>query len=206
MLAATAVASPPLALMPFTTSSQAGSLRLETTTLAPCAAICSQIERPMPRLPPVTTATLPVRSNIISWSPRPLALRPLRCASQQCNQLDMRRPQELIDRLQFLQPISGVLQGPRIAGEGRRITRRVDHPRRRRTREFGALGGRPGTGRIEHDGVEPGELGGRERIAEKIAALDGHAAASCTTRGGLNRRNGLRVVFEQHKPGRPTQR
>ena len=65
MLAATAVASPPLALMPFTTSSQAGSLRLETTTLAPCAAICSQIERPMPRLPPVTTATLPVRSNII---------------------------------------------------------------------------------------------------------------------------------------------
>jgi hypothetical protein len=70
MLAATAVASPPLALMPFTTSSQAGSLRLDTTTLAPCAAICSQIERPMPRLPPVTTATLPVRSNIISLSPR----------------------------------------------------------------------------------------------------------------------------------------
>src|SRR5688572_3298124 len=65
MLAATAAASPPLALMPFTTSSQAGSLRLETTTLAPCAAICSQIERPMPRLPPVTTATLPERSNII---------------------------------------------------------------------------------------------------------------------------------------------
>src|SRR5215467_9376160 len=60
MLAATAVASPPFALMPFTTSSHAGSLRLETTTLAPCAAICSQIERPMPRLPPVTTATLPV--------------------------------------------------------------------------------------------------------------------------------------------------
>src|SRR5947207_13919153 len=65
MLAATAVASPPLALMPFTTSSHAGSLRLETMTLAPCAAICSQIERPMPRLPPVTTATLPERSNII---------------------------------------------------------------------------------------------------------------------------------------------
>src|SRR3954470_8441541 len=65
MLAATALASPPLALMPFTTSSQAGSLRLDTTTLAPCAAICSQIERPMPRLPPVTTATLPERSNIV---------------------------------------------------------------------------------------------------------------------------------------------
>src|SRR5579883_111738 len=66
MLAAKAVASPPLALMPFTTSSQAGSLRLDTTTLAPCAAICSQIERPMPRLPPVTTATLPERSNIVA--------------------------------------------------------------------------------------------------------------------------------------------
>src|SRR5215471_16603843 len=66
MLAATAVASPPLALIPLTTSSQAGSLRLDTTTLAPCAAICSQIERPMPRLPPVTTATLPERSNIVA--------------------------------------------------------------------------------------------------------------------------------------------
>src|SRR5258708_15889084 len=65
MRAAPAVASPPFSLMPFTTSSQAGSLRLETTALAPCAAICSQIERPMPRLPPVTTATLPARSNII---------------------------------------------------------------------------------------------------------------------------------------------
>src|SRR5579871_5264525 len=64
MLAANAAASPPLALMPFTTSSQAGSLRLDTTTLAPCDAICSQIERPMPRLPPVTTATLSERSNI----------------------------------------------------------------------------------------------------------------------------------------------
>src|SRR3954463_15440292 len=65
MLAATAVASPPLALIAFTPSSHAGSLRLEPTTLAPCAAICSQIERPIPRLPPVTTATLPARSNII---------------------------------------------------------------------------------------------------------------------------------------------
>src|SRR5688572_22740794 len=64
MLAATAVASPPLASMACTTSSQAGSLRLDTTTLAPCAASCSQIDRPMPRLPPVTTATLPLRSNI----------------------------------------------------------------------------------------------------------------------------------------------
>jgi hypothetical protein len=66
MLAATAVASPPLALMPFTTSSHACSLRLETTTLAPCAAICSQIDRPIPRLPPVTTATLPESSNIVA--------------------------------------------------------------------------------------------------------------------------------------------
>jgi len=59
MLAETAVASPAPGLDAFDTSSQAGSLRLDTTTLAPCAAICSQIERPMPRLPPVTPLPCP---------------------------------------------------------------------------------------------------------------------------------------------------
>jgi hypothetical protein len=52
------VASPPLFLMPAATSSQASALRLDTTTLAPSAAQCSAIERPMPRLEPVTMATL----------------------------------------------------------------------------------------------------------------------------------------------------
>src|SRR5438477_1752858 len=115
MLAATAVASPPFALMPFTTSSQAGSLRLETMTLAPCAAICSQIERPMPRLPPVTTATLPLRSNIIG--------RPLSSFGEERDQLKMRRPEELVDGHQFLQPVSGILQASRVAREAARIAR-----------------------------------------------------------------------------------
>src|ERR1700759_2501610 len=120
MLAATAVASPPLALIPSTPPSPAGSLRLETTTFAPWAAICSQIERPMPRLPPVTTATLPVRSNIIVSSPYFFLspLRPWRPPPEQPNQLDMRRPQELIDRQHFLQPVPTVLQGARVAREG----------------------------------------------------------------------------------------
>src|SRR5262245_49404807 len=170
MLAARAVASPPLALIPFTTSSQAGSLRLETITVAPCAAICSQIERPMPRLPPVTTATLPVRSNIIASSPRSYRLRPLRWALQQRNQLDMRRPQELIDRPQFLQPVSALLQCPRIAGEGRRIARGIDHALHLGTRQLGALRCRAGARRIEQDGVECVELGFAERVPEEIAA------------------------------------
>src|ERR1700744_4499493 len=102
MLAATAVASPPLALIAFTTSSQAGSLRLETTTLAPCAAICSQIERPMPRLPPVTTATLPLRSNIIGRLPN--------LFGEERDQLNMPRPEELVEGNQFLQPISRTQQ------------------------------------------------------------------------------------------------
>ena len=49
--------------MPAATSSQASALRLEITTLAPSFASSSAEERPMPRLEPVTTATLPVRSN-----------------------------------------------------------------------------------------------------------------------------------------------
>ena len=44
--------------MPAATSSQASALRLDTTTLAPSEAQCSAIERPMPRLEPVTIATL----------------------------------------------------------------------------------------------------------------------------------------------------
>src|SRR3954471_18228498 len=57
------VASPPAALMPSATSWHASALREETTTLAPSFASSSAEERPMPRLEPVTTATLPVRSN-----------------------------------------------------------------------------------------------------------------------------------------------
>src|SRR4051812_11642530 len=56
-------ASPPALTMPSATTSQASALRLEITTLAPSLASSSADERPMPRLEPVTTATLPVRSN-----------------------------------------------------------------------------------------------------------------------------------------------
>jgi len=42
-------------------------LRLEITTLAPSFASSSAEERPMPRLEPVTTATLPVRSNGVDF-------------------------------------------------------------------------------------------------------------------------------------------
>ena len=40
-------------------ASQLGSLRLATTTSAPAWAKARTIARPRPRLPPVTTATLP---------------------------------------------------------------------------------------------------------------------------------------------------
>src|ERR1700737_1362009 len=63
MLQAMTWASPPASLMPSATASQASRLRLEITTLAPSFASSSAEERPMPRLEPVMTATLPVRSN-----------------------------------------------------------------------------------------------------------------------------------------------
>src|SRR3954451_3218081 len=56
-------ASPAALRMPAATSSQASALRLEITTFAPSFARSSAEERPMPRLEPVMTATLPVRSN-----------------------------------------------------------------------------------------------------------------------------------------------
>src|SRR5882724_2689478 len=63
MLAAIAIASPPEAQMAFATCSQTSALRLEITTFAPACAMCSAIERPMPRVDPVTMATLPLRSK-----------------------------------------------------------------------------------------------------------------------------------------------
>ena len=45
------------------TRSQASCLRLETVTLAPCAASACAMARPMPRVAPVTMAVLPLRSN-----------------------------------------------------------------------------------------------------------------------------------------------
>src|SRR5690348_4227891 len=77
MLQGMAWASPPCARMPLTTSSQASALRLETTTLAPSCASSSAEARPMPRLEPVTTATLPVRSN----GDFCIALAPVACPS-----------------------------------------------------------------------------------------------------------------------------
>src|ERR1700745_342797 len=68
-----ATALPPAFLIPATTSSQSGALRLETTTLAPKSAICSAIARPMPFDEPVMTAVLPVRSKILMLPSPPFA-------------------------------------------------------------------------------------------------------------------------------------
>ncbi len=57
------IASPPALRISAAASSQAGFLRDDTTTLAPCRARCRAIDLPMPLLEPVTTATLPVRSK-----------------------------------------------------------------------------------------------------------------------------------------------
>jgi hypothetical protein len=63
MLQGITAAVPPLSRIAAATGSQASALRLEITTFAPIRAMVSAIERPMPRLEPVTTATLSVRSK-----------------------------------------------------------------------------------------------------------------------------------------------
>src|SRR5215469_5328813 len=63
MRAVTAIASPPAARIAPATSSQGARLRAEIVTLAPASARHSAIARPMPRLAPVTIATLPARSK-----------------------------------------------------------------------------------------------------------------------------------------------
>ena len=64
MWTGTASASLPASAISATARSQASALRLATTTLAPWAAKPWAMDSPMPRLPPVTMATRPDRSNI----------------------------------------------------------------------------------------------------------------------------------------------
>ena len=52
-------------LISFAVSSQFSSFLLAITTSAPCLATAVAISLPKPRLPPVTTTTLPVRSNLV---------------------------------------------------------------------------------------------------------------------------------------------
>src|SRR5262245_29036987 len=68
---ATAVPLPYLSLISLATWSQTSALREEITTFAPCSAMRSAIARPMPRVEPVMTATLPFMSNkLMRFSPR----------------------------------------------------------------------------------------------------------------------------------------
>src|SRR5467141_2052930 len=59
-LVGTAIARRPVALTAEVASASASGLRAAIATSAPCSASAMAIERPMPRLPPVTIATLPV--------------------------------------------------------------------------------------------------------------------------------------------------
>src|SRR5271168_3585991 len=59
MWQATGRARRPLASTSAATVAQASSLRLVMTTSAPASAKASTMDRPSPRLPPVTRATLP---------------------------------------------------------------------------------------------------------------------------------------------------
>ena len=67
-------ASPPASVIRCATAAQASALRLETTTFAPRSANALAIASPIPRLAPVTTATLPFRSNmsVIRFAPSAL--------------------------------------------------------------------------------------------------------------------------------------
>ncbi len=65
MCTGTPSASPPIACNAAAVDAQASDLRLATTTFAPAHTNPSAIARPMPRVPPVTIATRPVRSKSV---------------------------------------------------------------------------------------------------------------------------------------------
>ena len=78
------IASPPFWRMPAATASHGSCLRLDTTTLAPMPARHSTMARPMPLLDPVTTATLPARSNGDGMVPSPAVLYAGNLSTRHC--------------------------------------------------------------------------------------------------------------------------
>src|SRR6516165_9066045 len=107
MLQAMTCASPPALRMPWATSSQASTLRLEITTFAPSLARSSADERPMPRLEPVTTATRPVRSKGVFF----IVVFPL--SARHCEERNKAIQDLVLDR--FAQLSSGARSRDRLA-------------------------------------------------------------------------------------------
>src|SRR3989344_8057109 len=83
MWQASTEALPPASRMDAATASQGSALRLEMMTCAPCAASRRAMASPMPRLEPVTRATLPVRSNgFFRFSALLMVLKVERCTGR----------------------------------------------------------------------------------------------------------------------------
>ncbi len=114
----------------------------------------------------------------------------------------MRRPQELIDRQQFLQPVPAVLQNPRVAGKAAGIAGAVDDPRHLRLRKLGRLRHGAGARRIEHGGIEGVEFRGHQRIAEQVAMHRRQFPAAETSACCFDRRDRGFVAFIERRPPR----
>ena len=118
----------------------------------------------------------------------------------------MRRPQELIDRHQFLQPVSAILEDARVAGETTGIAGAVDDPRHLRFRELGRLRYGTGARRIEYRRVEGTEFRRHQRIAEQVAVHGREFPAAETPARGFDGCDRWLVTFIERRAPRPANR
>src|SRR6266851_5270816 len=91
------------------------------------------------------------------------------------HQLDMRRPDELVDRLNGDETIAAGDENAGIAREARGVARYGGEAGHAGPSERCRLRLGPDARRIEDDGAVAGELVGVERPALKVAHLGGHA-------------------------------
>ncbi len=78
-------------------------------------------------------------------------------AAEHADQLEMRRPEELVDGRHLFQFVAGIDENARVAREGRGIARDADDGLDAALREMGCLFAGPFARRIEDDGVGFGE-------------------------------------------------
>ena len=115
----------------------------------------------------------------------------------------MRRPQELVDRQQFLQPVSAVLQGARVAREAAGIARGVDHARHLRRAPVrpicAAAPARGGSSTTASKASSSAAVSGLRKRSRRSAVT----VAAEPARRRLDRRNRRLVALEQRQLARP---
>src|SRR5437867_5265989 len=112
---------------------------------------------------------MPTTATTASVAQRLLPYRCQSLAGEGGGELDMRRPEKLVDAHDPSQPKTAICQNPRVPCETCRITGNISNPPELRFRQHFCLSERAGTRRVEHECVKAVQFSRCERPLEQVA-------------------------------------